>query len=231
VRHSDLRVSPKTVQQQAVEKLRSAIIAGIFKPGDRLVEVDLCEMLGVSRPSVREALRSLEAERLVSIIPNRGPQVPILTLEHAGEIYQVRALLEGEAAALCARKATPADVKTMTAALAAFAKAVRADDAAGRIAATADFYREITRVCGNRIIEETLQSLIARINFLRARSMSLPGRGKQSHAEMKAILEAVEKADPEAARAAAVRHVEEAHRAARLAFEAAPEPAKAAARA
>src|SRR5258708_7251537 len=50
----DLRISPKTVQQQIVEKLRGAIIEGMFKPGDRLVEANLCEMLGVSRPSIRE---------------------------------------------------------------------------------------------------------------------------------------------------------------------------------
>ena len=86
----NLRISPKTVQQQIVEKLRGAIIEGVFKPGDRLIEADLCEMLGVSRPSIREALRSLEAERLIDIIPNRGPQIPILTWEQATEIYQVR---------------------------------------------------------------------------------------------------------------------------------------------
>src|SRR5690348_15248882 len=95
----DLKVSPVSVQQQAASKLRAAILAGVFQPGDRLVEADLCERLGVSRPSVREALRSLEAEKLVAIVPNRGPLVPLITWEQAKEIYQVRVLLEGEAAA------------------------------------------------------------------------------------------------------------------------------------
>ena len=72
----DLRITPRTVQQQTIEKLRLAIIAGVFPPGSRLVESQLCAQLGVSRPSLREALRSLQAERLIEIIPNRGPFGP-----------------------------------------------------------------------------------------------------------------------------------------------------------
>jgi GntR family transcriptional regulator, trigonelline degradation regulator len=215
----NLRISPKTVQQQIVEKLRGAIIEGVFKPGDRLVEADLCEMLGVSRPSIREALRSLEAEKLVDIIPNRGPQIPVLTWDHATEIFQVRALLEGEAASIAARKATAADLKLMRASLAAFGKAVRAHDMNVEVATTTEFYGHILRVCGNRIIEETLNGLLARINFLRGRSMSRPGRARISLKEMKAIFEAIEARDGAAARGAAIKHVENALRSANAAYE------------
>lgn len=219
MRRSDLRILPRTVQQLTVEKLRAAILDGMFKPGERLIEVDLCEMLGVSRPSVREALRSLEAERLVSIIPNRGPQIPVLTWLNASEIYRVRMLMEGEAAALCARNATPADHKKMAVALAAFSKAAKTDDAAGRLASTGAFYDEIMRLCGNSIIHEIVSGLYARITFLRGRSMSLPGRGEKSLEEMKAILAAIEAGDAEAARAAAIHHVQQAHDAARTVYE------------
>jgi DNA-binding GntR family transcriptional regulator len=214
----DLRISPQGVQQQSVAKLREAILAGMFRPGERLVEADLCKMLGVSRPSVREALRSLEAERLISIIPNRGPQIPVIGWEEAEQIYQVRALLEGEAAALSASRVTPADVAKMTAALKDFAKAVRDENAAERIAATSRFYGEILRCCNNNIILEILQSLHARINFLRARSMSQPGRAEYSLKEMKAILRAIEDKDPKAARAAAVAHTEQARLVAKKIF-------------
>ncbi|MDB5513004.1 MAG: GntR family transcriptional regulator [Enterovirga sp.] len=192
----------------------------MFKPGDRLVEMELCDRLGVSRPSVREALRSLEAERLISIIPNRGPQVPILTVEEASEIYQVRALLEGEAAALAAARSTPEDLRLMRAALTRFGKATRSNDPDARIASTAEFYGEILRTCGNRIIEQTLNGLHARINFLRGRSMSLPGRSRLSLQEMKAILDAIERRDAPAARAAAMLHVQQAHSFARASYEA-----------
>jgi DNA-binding GntR family transcriptional regulator len=191
----------------------------MFKPGDRLVETELCEMLGVSRPSIREALRSLEAERLVTIIPNRGPQIPVLTWEHATEIYQVRALLEGEAAFIAAKRATAEDLKRMRACLASFGKAVHANDAKMEISSTAEFYGHILRICGNRIIEETLNGLLARINFLRGRSMSRPGRAKISLQEMKAIFEAIAAKNDNAARAAATKHVENAHVSAKAAYD------------
>jgi GntR family transcriptional regulator, trigonelline degradation regulator len=213
-----LRISPKTVQNQIVEKLQDAIIEGTFKPGERLVEAGLCEMLGVSRPSIREALRTLEAKRLVEIIPNRGPQIPVLTWEHATEIYQVRALLEGEASFIAAQRATTDDLKLLRASLAAFDAAMRTHDMSAEIASTAEFYGHLMRICGNRIIEETLSGLLARVNFLRSRSMSQPGRTKFSLREMKAIYQAIAAKDGDAARSAAVKHVENAHMSANAAF-------------
>lgn len=222
----DLRIAIKSVQQQAVEKLRAAILAGVFKPGDRLIEADLCARLGVSRPSVREALRSLEAEGLVTIIPNRGPQIPVLTWEQAAEIYRVRALLEGEAAALCAARATPEQLEELRAALDLFGKAVHAGDSARRLSATAEFYRLMQEAAGNTLIDDLLRRLLARINFLRAQSMSRRARAHSSLREMRAILEAIVKGDAEAARRAAEHHVENASEAARAALT----PARAAGR-
>ena len=211
----ELRVSIQSVHQQTAEKLRAAILAGVFRPGDRLIEADLCGRLGISRPSLREALRSLEAEGLIVIVPNRGPQVPVLTWSQAEEIYRVRALLEGEAAALCARCATEADRQSMRAALQAFERAVQTGDPASRLSATADFYRAMLRGSGNGLIEELLQRLVARINFLRAQSMSRAGRAKFSAKEMRAIYLAIAKGDSRAARKAAQAHVKNAEDAAR----------------
>lgn len=207
---SNLRVNPKTLQQEIVEKLRLAILGGMFKPGDRLVEVDLCASLGVSRPSLREALRSLHAERLIEIVPNRGPHIPVLSWEDAQNIYHVREILEGEAAALCAETITKQELKELSDALKAFREAVEQEDAVFRVEATDRFYDVILRACGNPIIEELIGGLRARINFLRGRSMSQAGRAKHSLKEMKAIYLAIEAKDPEAARKAARQHVSKA---------------------
>src|SRR5690606_9926532 len=120
--------------------LREAILSGYFRPGQRLIEADLCELMRVSRTSVREALRRLEAEKLITIVPNRGPSVTEITWDEAKEIYHVRAILEGEAAALMAARVTPADRSEMQAALAAFVQADENDDAIGRLTATSRFY-------------------------------------------------------------------------------------------
>lgn len=216
----ELRVSIQSVQQQAVEKLRTAILAGVFKPGDRLVEAELCRRTGVSRPSLREALRSLESEGLIIIVPKWGPQIPVLTWEQAEQIYQVRALLEGEAAALCAKHGTRQHHEEMRAALAAFEKAVRNNDNARRLSATAEFYRIMQRGSGNAVIEDLLQRLLAQVNFLRAQSMSQAGRAKVSGREMRAIFLAIVDGDSRAARKAAEFHVKNASVAARMTFEA-----------
>ena len=128
----DLKIEPQTVQTQTANKLRDAILSGYFLPGQRLVEADLCEMMHVSRTSMREALRRLEAEKLITIVPNRGPSVAEITWEEAREIYDVRALLEGEAAALLAERSTAEERREMQQALAAFAEADEANDAIGR---------------------------------------------------------------------------------------------------
>jgi DNA-binding GntR family transcriptional regulator len=191
------------VRAQVVANLRAAILNGRFLPGERLVETTLCDMLQVSRTSLREALRQLEAERLVTITPFKGPTVALMTVEDAAQIYDVRALLEGHAAELFAGRATPQDIAAMRSALTKFKDAIAADDAVARIAATDQFYDVMLQGCGNRIVGEMLEGLHARVNFLRSRSMSSPKRAGQSLKEMQAMLAAIKARDPaEAARAA-----------------------------
>src|SRR5215510_37994 len=76
------------LRHSVVENIRNAIAAGRFKAGDRLPERELCEMIGVSRTLVREALRQIESEGLIKVIPNRGPIVARVTPEQAQGVYQ-----------------------------------------------------------------------------------------------------------------------------------------------
>lgn len=214
----DLRIAPKSLQRQTVERLRTAILSGMFKQGQRLVETDLCEKLGISRPSLREALRSLEAERLIQIVPNRGPIIPIIPWEEAQQIYDVRSLIEGEAAALAAKSISDDEINLLRALLKDFSKAHKSNDAVGRLITTTKFYEIIFRTSGNVIIEEIARGLLARINFLRQQSMSQSGRGKHSFSEMKKIFEAIQERDPDGARGAAQTHVKLACEAAKRVF-------------
>jgi len=215
-----LRVMPVTVTAQIIQKLRDAILSGVFKPGERLLEQRLCYRMGVSRTSLREALRRLEAERLITITPNRGPSVTEIDWAEAQSIYEVRALLEGEAAAQFALRASPAQLEEMKIALADFDRAVSLNSPLERLTATSRFYAVILSGCGNAVIGEIILGLVARINFLRGRSMSLEGRSRQSAVEMWRIFDAIAKRKPAQARQAAVDHVTAACAAARGAFEA-----------
>ncbi|MEL7343638.1 MAG: GntR family transcriptional regulator [Pseudomonadota bacterium] len=215
----NLRISPRTVQQETIEKLRMAIIGGAFAPGSHLVESQLCTKLGVSRPSLREALRSLEAERLIEIIPNRGPFVPKLSWDEATAIYDVRELLEVEAAGRCATLITDSQLLDLERSLNAFEAAQQSDDRLARVTMAAEFFAIIVANCGNAIIEEVHRGLVARISFFRGQSMSLQGRAAKSMVEMRELYQAIAARDEKAARAAAKWHLEKAKAAAREAME------------
>ena len=128
------------VRTQVVESLRGAILDGRLAPGRRLVEKDLCQMLGVSRPSVREALRALEAEGLISSIPNRGPVVTELTPEDAASIYQVRGALESLAAELFTINASDENIADLRHAAGELEAAYDSGEVSRMIAAKRAFY-------------------------------------------------------------------------------------------
>ena len=203
----NLRVLPRTVQQETVDKLRLAIFSGIFEPGSRLVESQLCVQLGISRPSLREALRSLAAEKLIEIIPNRGPSVTQLTWDEVNSIYEARELLEVEAVGRCSQLITPAALEKLELSLGAFEEAASSNDGLARIPTAAEFYAIILANCGNPILEEIHRGLVARISLFRSRSMSREGRAKSSLAEMREIYEAIAAGDEKAARKASKKHV------------------------
>src|SRR6201996_5872641 len=126
---STLRIEDvPTVRAIVAQKLREAIMCGNLQPGQRLVERELCEMMGVSRPSIREALRILEADGMVSTVPHRGPTVSTISLEEARQLYAARAILEGFAGRECARLHDPAVVRKIGNALTKLKAAFAAGD-------------------------------------------------------------------------------------------------------
>ena len=128
------------VRHQVAEVLRTAITSGRFAPGQRLVEKDLCELTGVSRASVREALRQLESEGLIETLPNRGPSVSRLSPQDAVSIYQVRGALEALAAQLFAAQASDAKVAELEAAVQVLEQAYKARDVDRIVDAKRRFY-------------------------------------------------------------------------------------------
>ncbi len=209
---------PTLIRQLAAETLRSAIVTGALAPGERLVESSLAKRMGVSRPSIREALSQLAAEKIVTMTPNRGPTVATITWPEAESIYEVRALLEADAAARCATLATDDDVAHMRKSLHDFEQALPAYDVSILVASTAEFYAVLLRACGNPVIAEIIGGLTARISFLRAKSMSRRGRAHQSLVELTAILAAIEARNAHDARRACAIHVQNAMMAAGAAF-------------
>jgi DNA-binding GntR family transcriptional regulator len=198
------------IREQVEHRLRQAITSGHFRPGDRLIERELCALLGVSRTSLREALRQLEGDGLVTNIPHKGMVVATMTVNSAEEIYQVRAVVEGLAGRLFAEHATTELRAELSAAMDAIEAAHQPWDLEALVAAKDRFYQVLLTGCGNRTAVIVLQSLHDRIASLRLLTLAQPGRAAKSVVEMRRILEAILVQDPEAACHACIDHVERA---------------------
>lgn len=219
--HSDLKIeqAPQTLREIAVDRLRSAIIAGRFASGTRLVERTLCDQLGVSRSVVREAIRYLEAEGLVEIAPRSGPVVARLDWAQARQIYDIRLLLEAQAAADCARRADAAVKAQLTAAQAVLEAAFSDAQPQRLYDATTQFYQVIFLAAGQDIAWEIVQRLNGRISRLRALTLASTDRHVKGQVRMARICKAILANDPEAAAQAVRDHLTEAAEIARRLLE------------
>ena len=205
---STLRIEDvPTVRAMVAQKLREAIMSGTLKPGQRLVERELCEMTGVSRPSIREALRLLEADGLVNTVPHRGPTVSTISLEEAKQLYAARAVLEGFAGRECARLRDPEVVRRIGDALARLKAAFARSDMVAALEAKTDFYAALIGGCRNAFIERMLKPLHDRITLLRITSMSQPKRINKSLREVTAIWRAIQNGDADLAERCCVDHI------------------------
>ena len=181
------------LRQQVVSRIRSAIISGDFKPGQRLVERDLCELLGVSRPPVREALRQLDAEGFIRTVPNRGPVVAELDAGSVRSLYEVRAVLEAQAAKLFSERASNDEMTELVQAAKEIERTYRKGTTDGRLEAKNRFYDILIGGSRNEVLSAMFRTINDRINLLRRMSMSSQERLPQSLAEIRAIVDAIVK--------------------------------------
>lgn len=197
------------LREQVLGLLRQEIIELRLRPGQRLVERELIERIGVSRTTIREVLRQLAAEGLVKTIPQKGAIVAVPSAKEAAEVYEVRALLEGAAAKEFAENASERQVNALRKAFTVVEQSAEGDPST-MLDAKNQLYRVLFDGAGNATIRSILESLQARIAVLRATTLAAPDRPEQSVVEIGAIVEAIERRDPEAAAEAASFHVRQA---------------------
>jgi DNA-binding GntR family transcriptional regulator len=190
--------------------MRAAILHGQFEPGRRLIERELCESLQVSRTSVREALRQLEAEGLVKVLPYRGPVVTTLTTAEAQQIYSVREVLEGLAGRGFVDHATKEQHERLREAYKNLTVAAREKRFGAILELKEQFYRILLEGCANLYARDMLQQLNNRVRLLRAASLSDTNRPPQTMREMKKIMDAIESGDRQRTWDACAEHVRNA---------------------
>ncbi|MEM0947980.1 MAG: GntR family transcriptional regulator [Pseudomonadota bacterium] len=148
------------------DQLTEAIHEHRLQPGAKLREDEVCEIFGVSRTIVRQALRSLEFEGLLTIEKNRGAFVSKPTLKEAHEVFQARALLEPTTARAAAERASNADVALLEQHIQAEHVALDSDEPGLALKLSGDFHLEIARIADQHTIEQFLRQLISRSSLV-----------------------------------------------------------------
>lgn len=194
-----------TLRQAVTEAIRQSIFSGKYQPGERLVEEQLANELGVSRYPVGEALRALQTEGLVEISPRRGAAVTKVTAEEANEIVELRASLEGLCARLATRRCSPDDRIEIADLLGRGERASAADDGEALAVLHTEVHALMARIGRNRHLNDFIQSLRDKTAWLY--STSLGWRARQSWSEHAAILAAVAGGDEDLAAILSSRHV------------------------
>lgn len=200
------------LREQVVTLVRDAILGFRLQPGQRLVERELVEQLGISRPTVREVLRQLAVEGLVTVVPQRGAIVTALSPDDAADLFEMRASLEALAVRRFVQRATPEHVAALRAAVDEIERTARSAEPQDQLRAKDRFYDVLFTGSGSAPLQQTVAGLQARVRLLRATSLSEPGRPQQAAAELRAVVDAVEAGDADAAAVACTRHIENAAR-------------------
>ncbi len=198
----------RPLREMVYEELKMQILTGAIVPGTRMMEVELAKEIGVSRTPIREAIRKLEKEGLVTIEPRRGAYASQISTEDMVEILEVRQNMEGLAAFFAASRMQPEQLAELKEVSEHYNAAVHAGDMEEMIKHDTRFHRIIVESCNNKILVqmiEQLQELVLRFryiyydNFRRAENMP------EEHLE---IMNAIETGDAEAARKAADVHID-----------------------
>ncbi len=180
-------------------RIGAEIIEGIRRPGDDLNSVELARFYNTSRTPVREALVLLENEGLVEILARRRPRVARYAYEDVRDIYHARSALLELAARAIATRITPAELDLIRGHLAEMAAGL--DDVSRYMWANVAFHSAQTEICGNRVVQRVVDSLLLRTLPLRRLSLSQPGRLARSYDDHLRLVRSYEEGDADLAAA------------------------------
>ncbi|HUW64970.1 MAG TPA: GntR family transcriptional regulator [Spirochaetia bacterium] len=200
----------KPLREIVFESLREAIIGGRLKPGERLMEAQLAEELGVSRTPVREAIRKLELEGFVAMLPRKGAYVSGISLKDIVDVFEIRAALEALAAGLAAERITEEELDQMERYLLKASEASDEDNLSAFVAVDTGFHELIYKASRNQRLFQIVTLLQEQVQRFRTVSLSQPGRFKDAIEEHRQIIEAISERNVELAQSLAKEHIENA---------------------
>lgn len=202
--------SYKPLREVVCEALRQAITDGVLRPGERLMEIQLAEELGVSRTPVREAIRKLELEGFVVMVPRRGTYVADLSIKDVNEVFEVRSALEVLAAGLAAERITEEELEEMERLLVQIGEQIENGDLESLVETDSQFHDILYRASRNDKLVGIINNLREQLTRFRATSMGYPGRMKDMLDEHSRLVEAIAQRNGKLAEKLAAEHLENA---------------------
>lgn len=188
--------------------LRQAILKGELKPGERLMEIQLANKLGVSRTPIREAIRKLELEGLVLMIPRKGAEVAEITEKSLRDVLEVRKALEELAVQLACDKITKDEIQELKNAAYGFKESIKSKDVTRVAEADVNFHDVIYMATGNQKLIQLLNNLREQMYRYRVEYLKSDEVYPKLMAEHEEIIEYIEKRNKEAATNIVCRHID-----------------------
>ncbi|MGB5994812.1 MAG: GntR family transcriptional regulator [Candidatus Deferrimicrobiaceae bacterium] len=183
-----------TLREKIVETIRNAIVNGQLPAGSRVAEPDLAGRFGISRTPIREALRQLESEGFITVIPRKGAIVASLSSKDVSDFYDLKAILEGYAARAAVPHLTEKDIAKMESLNHQIEAAVAKKDVRKVLAHHNEFHDIFVKACGNEKLHTIVQNLVMQFQRFRL-ILAVPGRIEGSIQQHWEIIDAFRKQD------------------------------------
>lgn len=188
--------------------LRKAILRGELKPGERLMEIHLANRLGVSRTPIREAIRKLELEGLVTMIPRRGAEVARITEKNLKDVLEVRRALDALTVELASDRITPEEMEALKEASLQFEEAIKLKNVTAIARADVKFHDIIVRAAGNDRLTQLINNLAEQMYRYRFEYIKDENQHPTIVEEHRVIYESILKKDKKTAAMAVKTHID-----------------------
>ena len=186
---------PASLYEEVVTRLRSMVFDRALAPGQWVDELALARDWQISRTPLREALKVLASEGLVTLVPRQGCRVTEVSEDDAAQLFPVMALLEGRCAFEAVTKATPVDVKALRRLHDNLEKHAAAHNIDGYYRANHEFHTKVQALADNRWLDRATNDLRSFLRLLRGRQLNWPGRVEESIEEHRRLMEAIDRRD------------------------------------
>ncbi len=197
----------QSLGQRVFHRIREDILSGKYGKDEELKEKTIGDELGVSRTPVREALRQLELEGLVTIIPNKGAYVVGFSAQDIHDIYEIRSLLEGLCARWAAKRATPEQLEALEEIMMLSDFKVQRGHFDQLVELDNKFHQQLYEASGSKVLEHVLRNYHHYVERARKMTLPVPKRSVESNEEHRQILAAIRDKDEDQAEVLANRHM------------------------